>query len=79
MASKETAESAVRQAMDQGRQAADKASHTVKEGYAAAQQYVNEQGLDFGLSDFVRREPWLALAAAFVVGYAAAQIMRRVS
>ena len=38
-----------------------------------------EQDLDFGLGDFVRREPWLALAAAFLVGYVAAQIMRRVS
>jgi hypothetical protein len=79
MASEERAESRVRQAIDQGRQAADKASHTVKEGYVAAQQYATEQDLDFGLGDFVRREPWLALAAAFVVGYVAAQIMRRVS
>ena len=63
MASEERAESRVRQAIDQGRQAADKASQTVKEGYVAAQQYATEQDLDFGLGDFVRREPWLALAA----------------
>jgi hypothetical protein len=49
MASEEGAESRVRQAMDQGRQTADKANQTVKEGYVAAQQYVTEQDLDFGL------------------------------
>ena len=55
--------------MDQGRQAADK----------AAQQFVKDQGADFDLREFVRREPWLAIAAAFAVGYVAAQIVRRVS
>ena len=49
-----------------------------KDGYEAAQQYVQE-GLDFDLRDFVRREPWIAIAAAFAVGYVAAQIIRRVS
>jgi hypothetical protein len=35
--------------------------------------------MDLDLRDFVRREPWLAIAAAFAVGYFAAQIIRRVS
>ena len=65
--------------MDQGRQAADKASQAVKDGYDAAQQYVKDKGMDLDLRDFVRREPWLAIAAAFAVGYFAAQIVRRVS
>jgi ElaB/YqjD/DUF883 family membrane-anchored ribosome-binding protein len=63
--------------MDRGRQAADKATQAVKDGYDAAQQFVEDKGVD--LRDFVRREPWLAIAAAFAVGYVAAQIVRRVS
>jgi ElaB/YqjD/DUF883 family membrane-anchored ribosome-binding protein len=65
--------------MDQGRQAADKASQAVKDGYDAAQQYVKDRGLELDLRDLVRREPWFAIAAAFAVGYVAAQIVRRVS
>ena len=64
--------------MDQGRQAAETASQAIRGGYEAAQEYVQE-GLDFDLRDFVRREPWIAIAAAFAVGYVAAQIIRRVS
>jgi ElaB/YqjD/DUF883 family membrane-anchored ribosome-binding protein len=65
--------------MDQGRQAADKATQAGKDGYDAAQQFVKDKGVDLALRDFVRREPWLAIAAAFAVGYVAAQIVRRVS
>ena len=79
MTFEDTANSTVRSAMDQGRQAADKASQAVKDGYDAAQQFVKDKGVDFDLLDFVRREPWLAIAAAFAVGYVAAQIVRRVS
>ncbi|HVB80871.1 MAG TPA: hypothetical protein VNE82_13105 [Candidatus Binataceae bacterium] len=69
---------AMRQAEEQGRAAGAKVSQTVKAGYEAAQQYAEDKGLDFDLEGFVRREPWLALAAAFAVGYTVAQIMRRV-
>ena len=79
MTFEDTANSTVRTAMDQGRQAADTASQAVKDGYDAAQQYVKDKGMDLDLRDFVRREPWLAIAAAFAVGYFAAQIVRRVS
>jgi ElaB/YqjD/DUF883 family membrane-anchored ribosome-binding protein len=79
MTLEETADSTVRSAMDQGRQAADKATQAVKDGYDAAQQFVKDKGVDLALRDFVRREPWLAIAAAFAVGYVAAQIVRRVS
>jgi ElaB/YqjD/DUF883 family membrane-anchored ribosome-binding protein len=65
--------------MDQGRQAADAAGQAVKEGYQAAQKYVQDKGLDVALRDFVRREPWMALAAAFAIGYVAAQVVRRVA
>ncbi len=79
MTFEETANSTVRTAMDQGRQAADKATQAVKDGYDAAQQFVKDKGVDFDLREFVRREPWIAIAAAFAVGYVAAQIVRRVS
>jgi hypothetical protein len=68
----------VRQAMDQGRAAAAKAGQSIQEGYEAVQQYAEDKGLDFDLQGFVQREPWLALAAAFAVGYALSRIMRRV-
>ena len=65
--------------MDQGRQAAEKASQALKDGYGAARQYVEEKGLDFDVREFARREPWLAIAAAFAIGYFAARLIRRVS
>jgi ElaB/YqjD/DUF883 family membrane-anchored ribosome-binding protein len=79
MALEDVASSTVRQAMDQGRQAAETASQALKDGYQAAQQYAQDKGLDFDLREFVRREPWIAIAAAFAIGYVAAQIVRRVS
>jgi ElaB/YqjD/DUF883 family membrane-anchored ribosome-binding protein len=79
MTLEETANSSVHSAIDQGRQAADKASQAVKDGYDAAQQYVKDKAGDLDLRDLVRREPWLAIAAAFAVGYVVAQIVRRVS
>lgn len=74
----DTAGPAMRQAVEQGRAAAAKAGQTVKEGYAAVQQYAEDKGFDFDLQGFVQREPWLALAAAFAVGYVFARITRRV-
>jgi ElaB/YqjD/DUF883 family membrane-anchored ribosome-binding protein len=77
MTPEETAKSTVRTAMDHGRETVDKAGQAVKGAYKAAQQYAEDERLDLG--DFVRREPWLAVAAAFAIGYVAAQIVRRVS
>jgi hypothetical protein len=65
--------------MDHGRQAAETASQTVKDGYQAAQQYAHDKGLDFDIGAFVRREPWIAIAGAFAIGYVAAQIVRRIT
>ncbi len=79
MTLEETAKSTVRDAMDQGRETAEKATQAVKGGYKAAQQYAEDGRFNLGLGDFVRREPWLAVAAAFAIGYVAAQIVRRVS
>jgi ElaB/YqjD/DUF883 family membrane-anchored ribosome-binding protein len=79
MTLEETANSTVRTAMDQGGQAADKATQAVKDGYDAAKQFVKDKGFDRDLRRFVRREPWIAIAAAFAAGYFAARIVRRVS
>ncbi len=79
MAVENSAESTVRAAVDQGRQTVEKAGRVVKDSYDAAQDYIKEKGFNLDLGDFVRREPWLALAAAFAIGYVAARIIRRAS
>ena len=79
MAFEDTVNSSAHSAIDQGRDAADRAADALKDGYDAAQQYVQDRVGDFDLREFVRREPWLAIAAAFAVGYVVAQIVKRVS
>jgi ElaB/YqjD/DUF883 family membrane-anchored ribosome-binding protein len=79
MTLEETAESAVRNVMDHGRETVHKAAQAAKGAYKAARQYAEDERLNLDLGDFVRREPWLAVAAAFAIGYVAAQIVRRVS
>ena len=60
-----------------GRQAAEKGFETIKE-YAG--KGISAAGdLSGDLREFARREPWIALVAAFAVGYLAAQFVRRVS
>jgi ElaB/YqjD/DUF883 family membrane-anchored ribosome-binding protein len=65
--------------LDQGRKTVEKAGQVLKDGYKAAQQYAEDKGLNLNLGDLVRREPWLAVAAAFAIGYVAAAAIRRVS
>jgi ElaB/YqjD/DUF883 family membrane-anchored ribosome-binding protein len=79
MAVENSAESTVREAIDEGRHTVERAGRAVKDSYDAAQGYVREKGFSLDLGGFVRREPWLALAAAFAIGYVAAQIIRRAS
>jgi ElaB/YqjD/DUF883 family membrane-anchored ribosome-binding protein len=79
MTLEETAKSTVRGATDQGRETAEQAGQTVRGAYKAARQYAEDERLKLDLGEFVRREPWLAVAAAFAIGYVAAQIIRRVS
>jgi hypothetical protein len=79
MAVENSAESRVREAIDQGRHSAEEAARAVKDSYDAAQGYVKDRGFSLDLGEFVRREPWLALAAAFTIGYVAARILRRAS
>ena len=79
MAYEEMVNSSVDHAMDQGRKVAEKTGQAMKNGYEAAQQYVEDKGLTFDFTDFVRREPWLAIAAALAIGYIAAAAIRRIS
>jgi len=55
-----------------------------KEGFDRAQEYLDD-GLDYArkasrtLADFVTRQPLLAIGGAFLIGYLAARMLRRVS
>jgi hypothetical protein len=55
-----------------------------KEGLDHAQEHLGD-GLDYvrelsgSLNDFVVRQPFIAIAGAFVIGYLAARMLRRVS
>ena len=55
-----------------------------RESYDNAREYVSK-GMDYagevsdGMADFVQRQPWLALAGAFVIGYVAAKALRQIS
>jgi hypothetical protein len=62
---------------------ADIGESVVNNGYDAAREYT-DTGLEYlgkltsEVSRFVKREPWIAVGAAFVIGYFAAQMLRRV-
>jgi len=57
---------------------------TLEQGYENAREYVSK-GLDYagevsdGMAEFVQRQPWLALAGAFVIGYVAAKALKQFS
>jgi ElaB/YqjD/DUF883 family membrane-anchored ribosome-binding protein len=63
---------------------AEAAREYASKGYDAAREYANA-GIEVAgrvrdnLSEFVRREPWIAVVAAFAVGYVTARILRRLS
>jgi|HubBroStandDraft_1064217.scaffolds.fasta_scaffold237382_1 ElaB/YqjD/DUF883 family membrane-anchored ribosome-binding protein len=62
----------------------DNGKRAVEQGYEGAREYA-DRGIDYvgdlsaGLTDYVQREPWMAVAGAFLIGYVAAQILRRLS
>ena len=73
----ETPESTIRRAMEEANETAEQAGQAAKGAYQAARQLTEDERPKRDLAEFVRREPWLAVAAAFAVGYLAAQILRR--
>jgi ElaB/YqjD/DUF883 family membrane-anchored ribosome-binding protein len=92
---RESAKRGYSAAQDYANKGYDSAREYANKGYGAAREYANKGydaareyanvGVDAAarmsenLSEFVRREPWVAIAAAFAVGYVAARIMRRLS
>ena len=79
MAFEEATNSTAQRMMDQAGGAAEAARQTLRDGYGSVRQLAEEKGLNFDVRDFVRREPWVAMASAFAIGYVAAQIVRRIS
>ena len=70
----------IRKAADKVNDAAKGGLKTAKQFADAAQQFVHESGIaDVDVRELVQREPWLALGVAFAVGFAVAQVMRRMS
>jgi hypothetical protein len=58
--------------------------HGAEQGYETVKEYAGKSvdaigDLSSDLRQFVGREPWIALAAAFAVGYLAARMIRGVS
>jgi ElaB/YqjD/DUF883 family membrane-anchored ribosome-binding protein len=70
----------LRKASDRVNDAAKGGLKTAREFTDAAQQFIQDSGIgEVNVREIVQREPWLALGAAFAVGFAVAQIMRRMS
>jgi len=78
MAIEERMDSAARDTLDRAQDALESAGEKLKNGYDAAQRFARENELVPQLRDFVAREPWLAVAAAFTIGYVAARLVRRI-
>ena len=76
----EQANETIRKTADRVNDAAKGGLKTAKQFADAAQQFVQESGIgDVDVRGIVQREPWLALGVAFAVGFAVAQVMRRIS
>ncbi|MGH6878261.1 MAG: hypothetical protein ACREHV_12940 [Rhizomicrobium sp.] len=56
----------------------------IEKGYDDTREYISK-GMDYagevsdGLTEFVQRQPWVALAGAFVIGFVAAKALRQIS
>ena len=81
---KEAANGAVAAAAETIEKVKDLGSEALDNGYENARDYV-AKGLDYAnevsdeLTEFARRQPWLALAGAFALGYVAAKALRSLS
>ena len=70
----------IRKATDRVSDAAKGGLKTAREFADAAQGFIHDSGIgEVNVREIVEREPWLALGVAFAVGFAVAQIMRRMS
>ncbi len=66
-----------RQAIEQGYAAAEHGYEALRTCAGKSVNALDDVSAD--LDQFVRREPWIGLLAAFAVGYLAAQLVRRLS
>ena len=62
----------------------DGMNRTVRQGYDAMREYTDKAAdlaasVSKNMHEFTQREPWLALAAAFMIGYTMARLMHRVT
>lgn len=78
MAIEERMDSAARETLDRAQDALESAGEKLKNGYDAARQYAQNSEVGSQLTDFVVREPWIAIAAAFAIGFVAARLVRRI-
>jgi hypothetical protein len=58
-------------------------NQTAREGYQTMREYTDKAAelagsVSSNLHDFTKREPWLALIAAFAIGFTMAKVMHRV-
>jgi ElaB/YqjD/DUF883 family membrane-anchored ribosome-binding protein len=63
---------------DTVQQVAGKGRDALQGGVEAVQKFASETTMD-DVREFVRNEPWAAMAVAFGVGYLVAQIFKRVA
>jgi len=60
----------------------DETSESAQRAFKTAKQYLRNSGKYAGeiadeVTTFVQRDPWLAMGAAFALGYAIAQLIKR--
>lgn len=67
----------IEKAKDKGRDAIDKGYGEARRYAAKSMDYAGE--VSESVAEFVQRQPWAALAGAFVIGYVAARTLRRLS
>ena len=78
----DTVHDASDKASDAINKAADLGASVLEDGYESARVYA-DKGLDYvgdlteRVSGFVQRDPWIAVAGAFAIGYVAAHLLRR--
>jgi len=77
-----------REAVERGVESAREYAGVARDYAGTARDYARDyadKGLDAAgrvsenLQEFVRQEPWIAIGAAFAVGYVMARVLRRIS
>jgi ElaB/YqjD/DUF883 family membrane-anchored ribosome-binding protein len=68
----------MKEGYETAQQVAEKGRDALSSGVDAVQKFATETSMD-DVREFVRSEPWVAVAVAFGVGYLVAQIFKRVA